>query len=62
MTPRKVPCPAITDVANGTGITDVVLGEIFGRVAIDPHVEFLGKMWYTGYAGERRDPAPCMSH
>lgn len=63
MKPReRGKCQSIEKVAEGTGIPAVILGEIFGRVTIDPHVEFLAGMWYTGYAGKGRDPTPCPYH
>jgi hypothetical protein len=43
-------CRAVTQLAERTGVPGELLREIFMRIAIDPHVLFLDKMWYSGYA------------
>lgn len=53
-------CPAIKALVKGTGVEAATLCEMFGRVAIDPQVQFLGRMWYTGYFdGKELEMEPC---
>ncbi|HSC13913.1 MAG TPA: hypothetical protein VLI71_02300 [Gammaproteobacteria bacterium] len=53
-------CPAIAALVKATGVPAATLCEMFGRVAIDPQVQFLGRMWYTGYAdGKELAMEPC---
>jgi hypothetical protein len=55
-------CPAVAALEQRMSVPAVLLCEIFSRVAIDPQVLFLGKMWYTGYPGERVQSPPCKFH
>jgi hypothetical protein len=63
LTPLKYEhCDAVAELAKRMALPAVLLCEIFGRVAIDPQVLFLDKMWYTGYPGKRVKAPPCPSH
>jgi len=58
----KEQCPAITELEKRMGVPAVLLCEIFSRVAADPQVLFLDKMWYTGYPDMRPDLPQCAYH
>jgi len=63
MTPfSKADCDARKEIEKRMDVPVVILGEIFGRVTIDPQVQFLAKMWYTGYAHNQLEPADCAAH
>ena len=55
-------CQALIQLEDRMKIPAVLIGEIFGRITIDPHVQFLDRMWYTGYRRHRLDPVPCPDH
>jgi hypothetical protein len=63
MTPLPLEnCDTLKAIDKRMEVPALILGEIFGRVTIDPQVQFLAKMWYTGYAHDQLEPATCPGH
>jgi hypothetical protein len=57
---KHADCPSIRALEKRMDVPAATLCEIFGRVAIDPQVQFLDRMWYTGYAGKRPEMKACV--
>lgn len=60
--PTTHKCPAIAALAKRMDVPPVLLGEMFARVAVDPQVMFLDKVWYTGYPADQPKFPPCAFH